>query len=163
MLITEMTSEECREILARTGFGHLGCSRDDEPYVVPMYFASETDYLYGFSTFGRKIEWMRSNPKVCVEVDEVTGHSSWASVIINGRYQELPNTPEHSSERQHAYSLLEKRTLWWQTAQASKELRTTQPFPPIFYRIHIDAIIGHRAAPDDDPAEYSKGFYLRDV
>jgi nitroimidazol reductase NimA-like FMN-containing flavoprotein (pyridoxamine 5'-phosphate oxidase superfamily) len=159
MLITEMTSEECREILARTGFGHLGCSRDDEPYVVPMYFAYETDYLYGFSTFGRKIEWMRSNPNVCIEVDEVTGHSSWASVIINGRYQELSDTPEHSSERRHAYSLLEKRTLWFQTAQASKELRTTQPFPPIFYRIHIDAITGHRAAPDDDPAGYSKGFY----
>ena len=50
---------------------------------------------------------MRSNPKVCVEVDEVTGHSSWVSVIISGRYQELPNTPEHSSERRHAYSLLE--------------------------------------------------------
>ena len=26
MLITEITSEECREILAKTGFGHLGCS-----------------------------------------------------------------------------------------------------------------------------------------
>ena len=159
MLITEMTSEECRELVARTGFGHLGCSHNNEPYVVPMYFAYETDYLYGFSIFGRKIEWMRANPKVCIDVDEVTSHSSWASVIINGRFQELPNTPQYSSERSHVFSLLEKRTLWWQTAQASKELRTTQPFPPIFYRIHIDVMTGHRAAPDDDPAEYSKGFY----
>ena len=104
MLITEITAEECREILARTGFGHLACSHNNEPYVVPMYFAYETDYLYGFSIFGRKIEWMRANPKVCIEVDEVASHSSWTSVIINGRYQELPNTPQHSSERRHAYS-----------------------------------------------------------
>jgi nitroimidazol reductase NimA-like FMN-containing flavoprotein (pyridoxamine 5'-phosphate oxidase superfamily) len=139
MLIIETTSEECREILARTGFGHLGCKGNNEPYVVPMDFAYEPADLYGFSTFGRKIEWMRANPIVCVEVDEVATHSSWASVSINGRYQELPNTPQHSSERRHAFSLLEKRTLWWQTAQAAKELRTTQPFPPIFYRILIDA------------------------
>ena len=114
MLITQMTSKECREILAKTDFGHLGCSHKNEPYVVPMHFAYEPDYLYGFSTFGPKIEWMRANPIVCVEVDEVTGHSSWASVIISGRYQELPNTPQHSSERLHAFSLLEKCPLgWW--------------------------------------------------
>jgi hypothetical protein len=159
MLITEITSEECREILARTGFGHLACSHNNEPYVVPMYFAYETDYLYGFSIFGRKIEWMRANPKVCIEVDEVASHSSWASVIVNGLYQELPNTPQHSSERRHAYSVLEKRALWWQTAEAAKELRTTQHFPPIFYRIHIQAMTGHRAAPDDHAADYSKDIY----
>ena len=101
MLITEITSEECREILAKTGFGHPGCSHNNEPYVLPMYFAYETDYLYGFSTFGRKIDWMRTNPRLCVEVDEIASHSSWASVIINGLYQELPNTPQHSSERRH--------------------------------------------------------------
>jgi nitroimidazol reductase NimA-like FMN-containing flavoprotein (pyridoxamine 5'-phosphate oxidase superfamily) len=149
MLITEMTSKECREILARTGFGRLGCARNDQPYVVPIYFGYESDRLYGFSTFGQKIDWMRANPKVCVEVDEVASQFSWASVIINGRYQELPDTVEHNSERQHAYTLLEKRTLWWQTAQAARLLQARhEPFPPIFYCIHIDAMTGHRAAPD---------------
>jgi nitroimidazol reductase NimA-like FMN-containing flavoprotein (pyridoxamine 5'-phosphate oxidase superfamily) len=150
-----MTSEECREILVHTGFGHLGCTRNDEPYVVPIYFVYEQERLYGFSTFGRKIEWMRANPKVCIEVDEVASHFSWASVIINGRYQELPNTPLHSSARQHAYSLLEKRTLWWQTAQAARELRTAQPFPPIFFCIRVDAMSGHRSVADD-PAECAR-------
>jgi uncharacterized protein len=149
MLITKMTAKECREMLVRTGFGRLGCARNNEPYVVPIYFAYEPDHLYGFSTFGRKIDWMRTNPKVCVEVDEVSNQFSWASVIINGRYQELPDTPEHNSERQHAYTLLEKRTLWWQTAQAARELQAGhERFPPIFYCIHVDAMTGHRAAPD---------------
>jgi nitroimidazol reductase NimA-like FMN-containing flavoprotein (pyridoxamine 5'-phosphate oxidase superfamily) len=156
MLITQLTTEECRELLARTGLGHLGCARNNEPYVVPIYFAYETDYLYGFSTFGRKIEWMRASPKVCVEVEEIASHDSWASVIITGQYQELPNTAEHNSERSHAYTLLEQRTLWWQIAKAAGELRTTQPLPTIFYRIHIDAISGHRAA-HDDPIEFPKG------
>ena len=54
MVITEMTSKECQEILARTGFGRLGCTRNNQPYVVPIYFAYEPDHLYGFSTFGQK-------------------------------------------------------------------------------------------------------------
>jgi uncharacterized protein len=148
MLITEMASKECREILARTGFGRLGCSHNNQPYVVPIYFAYEPDHLYGFSTFGRKIEWMRANPRVCVEVDEIATHSSWASVIVDGRYQELPDNREYSSERHHAYKLLEKRTLWWQTAHAARQLQAHEPFPPIFYCIHIDTMTGHCAAPD---------------
>jgi nitroimidazol reductase NimA-like FMN-containing flavoprotein (pyridoxamine 5'-phosphate oxidase superfamily) len=149
MVITEMTSKECQEILARTGFGRLGCTRNNQPYVVPIYFAYEPDHLYGFSTFGQKIDWMRANPKVCVEIEEVASQFSWASVIINGRYQELPDTREHNPERQHAYTLLEKRTLWWQTAQAARQLQAShEPFPPIFYCIHIETMTGHRAAPD---------------
>jgi nitroimidazol reductase NimA-like FMN-containing flavoprotein (pyridoxamine 5'-phosphate oxidase superfamily) len=149
MRITEMTLKECREILARTGFGRLGCSRNNQPYVVPIYFAYEPDQLYGFSTFGRKIEWMRENPQVCVEVDEIATSHSWASVILDGRYQELPDTPEFNPARQLAYTLLENRALWWQTAQASRQVHARHELSsPIFYRIHIDTITGHRAVPD---------------
>lgn len=155
MLITEVTSQECREILARQGFGRLGCSLNNQPYVVPIYFAYEGDQLYGFSTFGRKIEWMRQNPKVCVEVDDVTTSVSWASVILDGRYEELPDTREYNSVRQRAYTLLEKRALWWQIARAASQFQGRhKPIPPIFYCIHIEAVTGHRAVPD--PAESAK-------
>jgi nitroimidazol reductase NimA-like FMN-containing flavoprotein (pyridoxamine 5'-phosphate oxidase superfamily) len=147
MLITAITTEECREILTRTGFGHLACSRDNEPYVIPIYFAYEPDHLYGFSTFGQKIEWMRANPRVCVAVDEVADQFNWASVIVKGQYKELPGTQEHNSERQHAFELLEKRKLWWQTAEAAREFRSAKPFPSIFYYIYIEAMSGRRATP----------------
>ena len=38
---------------------------------MPIYFAYHDGYLYSFSTVGRKIEWMRGNPLVCLETDEV--------------------------------------------------------------------------------------------
>ena len=106
MLINDMTAKECSEMLARTSFGRLGCARDNQPYVVPIYFAYEPGHLYGFSTVGQKIEWMRANPKVCVEVDEVTNHFEWMSVIVNGRYQELPDTPAFQSERRDRKSVV---------------------------------------------------------
>lgn len=149
MLIRDMTSSECRQLVARIGFGRLGCSRDSQPYVVPIYFAYDSGRLYSFTTIGKKIEWMRANPKVCVEVDEVINHFQWMSVIATGRYQELPNTGELAVERQHALVALEKRTLWWQTAFAAKQvLAGRHTAEPLFYCIHIDSMTGHRAVPD---------------
>jgi hypothetical protein len=93
MLIREINIRECRDLLERLGAGRLGCARDNQPYIVPIYFAYEPDRLYGFSTVGQKIEWMRRNPKVCVEADEVISHNNWVSVIALGRFEELTDKP----------------------------------------------------------------------
>ena len=45
MVVNEMSEKECRELLSRTSIGRLGCSQADQPYVVPIYFAFELDYL----------------------------------------------------------------------------------------------------------------------
>ena len=43
MRIGEMTATDCREILTRISLGRLGCSREDQPYVVTIYFVYEPD------------------------------------------------------------------------------------------------------------------------
>jgi hypothetical protein len=78
--------------------GRLGCSLDNQPYLVPVCIAYELDYIYVFSTSGQKIEWMRANPKVCMEINEITNRAGWVSVIVNGRYQELPES-QYAEER----------------------------------------------------------------
>ena len=90
MDINEMTAGECRGYLQRASLGRLGCSYENQPYVVPIHFASEDGYLYVFSTFGQKVKWMRANPKVCVQTDEIRNQSEWISVIVYGEYEELP-------------------------------------------------------------------------
>jgi uncharacterized protein len=89
MVINEMTEKECTEILSRTSLGRLGCALDNQPYVVPITFAYDGGDFFVLSTFGEKIEWMRSNPKVCVQVDEILSRDQWVSVIANGRYQQF--------------------------------------------------------------------------
>lgn len=149
MLISEMQPLECGQLLARLGTGRLACARDNQPYIVPIYFAYEPDHLYGFATLGRKIEWMRLNPLVCVQADEVRSHNNWASVIVQGRYEELPDTPEYANERRQAQSLLEKRYLWWQTGYAASQIRSQpKPASPVLYCIHIEGKTGLRASPD---------------
>ena len=45
---------------------------------------------YVFSTFGQKVRWMRANPQVCVQTDQIENQGEWISVIVNGQYEELP-------------------------------------------------------------------------
>jgi nitroimidazol reductase NimA-like FMN-containing flavoprotein (pyridoxamine 5'-phosphate oxidase superfamily) len=154
MLINEIAGGECRGILSRLGFGRLACSYQNRPYIVPIYFAYEPDQLYGFTTLGRKVEWMRSNPQVCVEVDEVVSHSHWSSVVVLGRYEEFPATHPYSKLRLQAQLQLEKRALWWQTAHMASKVRAEfHPTDAIFYCIHIEEISGRRATSDPAPSE----------
>jgi hypothetical protein len=155
MLISQMTDEECRAFLASASLGRLGCARDNQPYVVPIYFAYEPDFIYALSTFGQKNEWMRANPKVCLEVDEIAGQSQWVSVIATGRYQELLE-PQFAAEREHARALLEKRSRWWQIALGQRQLRVGDHLiAPLFFRIHVDSLTGLRAT--GEPTEAGKG------
>ena len=69
MLVRNLERQECLEFLKQIGFGRLGCVNKNQPYVVPIYFAYESEQLFGFSTEGQKIRWMRDNPLVCVLAD----------------------------------------------------------------------------------------------
>lgn len=104
MLIHEMNKDECLLVLSGTRLARLGCAHNNQPYVVPVSLAyddTETDHpcLYGVTTLGQKVEWMRENPLVCVEVDKITTHDVWVSVIAFGRYQELPVNRDRDEAR----------------------------------------------------------------
>ena len=113
MLIEEATTQASLDLLARARLGRLACAQGSQPYVVPFYFAYHHNYLYSFTTVGQKVEWMRANPLVCVEVDEVVSTHKWMSVIVFGRYEELLDTPEWRSEREFASKLLQQHAMWW--------------------------------------------------
>jgi uncharacterized protein len=148
VVIQELTREASLELLACTRLGRLACTQGTQPYVVPVYFAYHDHALYSFATVGQKIEWMRANPLVCVEVDEILSQQQWVSVIVLGRYEELPDTPEWQSARAVAHKLLQKSAMWWEPAYVeSCSEGGPRPLVPIFYRIQVDRITGHRAVP----------------
>ena len=145
-MVVGMTEQECRDLLARSSLGRLGCSKNDQPYVVPINFAYEGDYFYVLSTMGQKIEWMRANPKVCVEVDEIAKQADWMSVVVNGSYQELPE-PQYAEERARARKLLEKRTMWWHNALGERQLKSdSELIETTFFRIRAESMTGMRGA-----------------
>lgn len=146
MLIRNLTVAECRSELERTGVGRLAFVLNGAPHIVPMRFSYDGSDLYGFSILGQKIECMRENPHVCVEFDDRTNHYQWMSVIATGLYEELPDSPENMVARNHAQAVLQKLAMWWQPATVVAE--PDNAFLPIFFRIRIQSMTGHQAAPD---------------
>ena len=153
MFIHEMTIDECRQVLASRSVGRLACARENQPYVVPINFAFDGNCIYGFTTLGQKIEWLRSNPLVCFELDEVTSRQQWTSIVVFGRYEEMPDTPQYETARRRAHALLEKQGIWWEPACICEGHRDyPHSSTVIVYRIHIDKMTGHQAVSDHEEA-----------
>ena len=158
MLITELPIEECRAILRGTNLGRLACVRSSQPYIVPIYFDFSDDYLYSFATLGQKIQWMRANPRVCVEVDDITDQFNWTTVVVEGRYEELTKAPAHEAAMKRAYLLFQDRPGWWFPAGGKTQKNRSAPErAPVIYRVVIESVSGrvavrNRTAPMRAPA-----------
>ena len=147
MRIIAISQPECSELLKRVSIGRLACSFEDQPYVVPVAFSYEADCIYIFSTFGKKIEWMRQNPKVCLHVDEIGSRSNWTSVIVIGTYVEL-REPQYTAEREHALEQLSQYSQWWRTPLAERREKISDAsIEPVFFRIDIASMSGLTANP----------------
>jgi uncharacterized protein len=148
MRVAPISKEECVQLLKRTFVGRLACCLNDEPYVVPVCFAYDSNSVYVFSTVGKKIEWMRQNPKVCFQADEYGSRSSWTSVVINGNYLEL-REPLYAAEKERAKERLSQNTQWWAMPMAERrEQAEDLSIEPVFFLIKITSISGLRAIPE---------------
>ena len=145
MVIEEMTDRECRAMLSRTNLARLACALSNQPYIVPVHVEFDDAFLYSFATLGQKIEWMRQNPLVCLEIDELTTDRQWASVVIFGVYEELPDTPEYEYPRRIAEGLFQRRPGWWEPA--SVPLAGHKQSGRVVFRILISRMSGRRAGP----------------
>jgi nitroimidazol reductase NimA-like FMN-containing flavoprotein (pyridoxamine 5'-phosphate oxidase superfamily) len=148
MRVIEISQEECVELLERVSIGRLACSLDDQPYIVPVAFSCERDSIYIFSTFGKKIKWMRQNPKVCLQADEIESRSSWTSVVVTGTYLELSET-QYPAQREHALEQLTQFAEWWRNPLAQRREQTSDlAIESVFFRIDIKSMSGLRGMPE---------------
>ena len=146
MRIRELTLEECTEVLERVDLGRLACSRHDQPYIIPIHFSYDPrgSCLYTFSAVGQKIEWMRENPRVCVEIDEIADKDHWTTVLLFGGYEELTDSRADAAARARALRLFEQRPEWWFPAAAKTD--GPERHAILVYRIRIDRVSGRRAS-----------------
>jgi uncharacterized protein len=146
MLIHELTRPECVEILRRAQVGRIGCARYDQPYIVPILFSfdEERECIYGFSTVGQKIEWMRQNPKVCLEVEDIEDKDHWTTVVALGRYEEIDQSADQAPARRRAEQLFALRREWWLPGAA--KLPSREHHDIVVYRVTLDRLSGRRAS-----------------
>ena len=85
----DLNPSQCEEILKKNRYGHLGCIDGDKPYVIPITYVCKDGVLHGFSLGGRKIDIMRKNPNICIQVEHIESQYEWESVICWGLFEEI--------------------------------------------------------------------------
>jgi nitroimidazol reductase NimA-like FMN-containing flavoprotein (pyridoxamine 5'-phosphate oxidase superfamily) len=84
---------ELRSILKNGRYATIGLSKEDEPYVVTLsygYDPSENALFFHCAKEGQKMDFLRSNPRVCATIIEDDGFDSgscdhaYRSVVLRG-------------------------------------------------------------------------------
>ncbi|MEP7074270.1 MAG: pyridoxamine 5'-phosphate oxidase family protein [Acidobacteriota bacterium] len=94
--VREMNDHEINQVLEHVGYGHLACSLNDKPYLVPIHYAYASPKIYIYTTEGKKSEMIGENRNVCLQVEDVKDNKHWKSVIVIGTAERL--TDEETRE-----------------------------------------------------------------
>jgi len=140
-----------RGIVDKAPVLRLGMVDEGEPYVVPVNFARDGDDVWVHSAqSGRKLECLRRNPSVCVEVDELLGiergsdtdpctgwTSRYVSVIAFGAAEIVDNRREKLRGLGHIMRKYSGRDDW---EYSEKQVEETAVI-----RIRLSAMTGKRS------------------
>lgn len=149
MIIRELSANQCTTLISESRLARIACSRDGQPYLVPIFYAYAKGCSYSFTMPGRKLDMMRANPNVALLVEELGSASSWKSVVAEGRFEELPDRVGFKRERERAWSLLSKHANWWEPGALKPVLQPLAVYSShVFFRIHIDRMSGREAVDD---------------
>ena len=136
----EMTRDEIEELLSEQFVVRLGCTREEEIFVVPVAYAWDGTSILAFSYEGRKLEMMRAEPHVCIEIDDVEHFGRWRSVIGWGRFEVL-----EGDERRQAKEALARRlepVIRDSRSRSRLERGMADDPPPTVFRIRLDTMTG---------------------
>jgi uncharacterized protein len=137
--------EVIKEIISKIKVCRLGIVDQDTPYIVPLNFGytftDQLDALYFHSAhIGRKIELIKTNPKVCFEMDDehqlITGDLAcdytydFVSIIGTGKIEFI----EDRSEKVHALEILMKH----QSGQSGFSYSDAALDQVCVYRLDVD-------------------------
>ncbi len=92
-MIKNLTEIEAQDLIKEQKLGHLGCVLESgEPYVVPVNYLFTGDEIYIHCLPGQKLDAMRANGKVCLQVEKIEKPCRWQSAIVFGEFQEVKRT-----------------------------------------------------------------------
>lgn len=140
-IFTELTRDECEQVLARNTVGRLAFTFHDRVDIEPIHYRFADGWLYGRTSPGTKLAMLAHHPWVAFEVDEVTGLFHWESVVVKGPFSLImPDTPYR---QQQAYT----RGVDLLRSMLPETLRADDPVPFRYqlFRIHLDVVRGRRA------------------
>jgi uncharacterized protein len=110
MSIGKLGNTDALAILREGTLGRLGCIAEGWPYVVPVNYYFDGENIYIHTLPGKKLDALRANPRVCLQVDEIKDPYNWRSVIAYGTFEEVSNVETKENVLTRLYSRLPHMT-----------------------------------------------------
>jgi uncharacterized protein len=141
-MIQKLTEQEIEELLKDNVFGHLGCNDGLNTYVYPLNYLYDGNYITCHSQEGFKVQVMRKNNRVCLQVDEIKDDKNWKSVIAVGQFTEI-----HDAQERQAIKAFADRRLFVKESESAvvphnneqrRNMQWTNDSRHVIYRILID-------------------------
>ena len=151
--VRELSKYEIDSVLSARDYGHLACSRDGEPYIVPIHFVYDGSVFFIYTTEGKKYEIIRANPKVCLQVENVAGNEDWQSVIVTGIATEITEPKERERAirlvRTSNPSLTPALSVRWMDCWVRENRE-------VIYSITPETMTGRRSVPSKTNAVFAR-------
>jgi len=146
---SRLSAADIDAILIEGQVGYLALSRGNQPYLVPLNFLYEDGFIYFHCALrGRKIDYIRANPRVCFQTGETGGliagdnpcshNYHYRSVIIEGTLEEVVD----SFEKEKILRLLTAK--YSSAKMAAGKIKANRIVSTGVYRIIPSSISGKR-------------------
>jgi len=144
-MLGELQEPQIRNLLSSQVIGRLACTDGRQPYIVPVTYAYDGEYIYGQSNEGTKLTILRRNPQVCFEVDSMTDMRNWQSVVVKGTFEELDNQAAEDARDvlfNRVLPLTTSSTVHYDNHEQVHPIDDSTRVKRVMYRISIEEVTG---------------------
>ncbi len=139
-MVGTLEKEQIENILHSQSICRLACAHNGKPYVVPITYVYDGEFIYGQTTVGKKLRICRKNQNVCAQMDIINSMVHWQSVLVYGKFEEL--SKEKSVEVRnllfsHVLSLMTEGSQHTFGSEAEKPIESPGRFKAVMFRIRI--------------------------
>jgi nitroimidazol reductase NimA-like FMN-containing flavoprotein (pyridoxamine 5'-phosphate oxidase superfamily) len=148
----KIDNKESLQILSNNYIGHLAYISNDAPYILPItyYYDPKENTILSYSSEGHKINAMRLNGAISIQIEEIESINSWKSVLIIGDFEELKGSEAKMhlhNFAQNVKNIISKKEAINPESINSFTSKLESDSIPIIYRINIQEIIGRKKLP----------------
>lgn len=144
-MLGELNNDQINNLLSSQVVGRLACTDGEKPYIVPVTYTYDGEYIYGQTNMGKKLKMLRKNSNVCFEVDQMTDMRNWQSIIVQGEFEELKNEEKEKARGilfGNIFSLETSSTVHAHEHEVTTTVEDSERVKFVMYRIKIKKITG---------------------
>lgn len=145
----KIARDEYIKILNNNYMARLAYIANNTPYIVPItyYYSEKENIIISYSNEGHKINAMRLNQSVSVQIDEIESLDRWKTLLLIGEFEELNGS--EAKMYLHTFAQNVKKILAQNEAKNPEVInsfsnKVNSGTIPIIYRIKIQEVFGRK-------------------